>query len=212
MRNLLLVAGLASLPLLSIAQTTETPHFYVGVGAFLASSEPFQDYYTTRVGPALTAGRQFTPRLALQLSGAYTWRNYGSSTVTSFAGSVPTGTYDYKFHDKALTFPLLLRATLTNPTKRLRVDALGGPVLRINLSRFESSETYLGQTSFYRSERYSTSDFLVALGPALRYTVTPQVELVFDALVSIGVDGYYRNFNGRLSSNLLAGVHYSFGG
>ena len=212
MRNLLLAASLASLPLLSTAQTTEAPHFYVGAGAFLAASDPFQDYSTTRVGPALTAGRQFTPRLALQLSGAYTWRDYGSSTVTSFAGSVPTGTYDYKFHDKALTFPLLLRATLTNPAKRLRVDALGGPVLRVNLSRFESSETYLGQTSSYRTERYTTSDFLVTLGPALRYTVTPQVALVVDALVSIGVNGYFRNFNGRLSSNVLAGVHYNFGG
>jgi hypothetical protein len=211
MRNFLLAGGLASLPLLSTAQTTEAPRFYIGAAAFVVSSEPFQDYSTTTVGPALTAGMQFTPRLALQLSGSYSWRNFGSSTVTSFAGSTPTGTYTYKSYNKAFIFPLLLRATLTNPTKRLRVGVLGGPILRINFSRYEAWDTYLDQTLFYGPEYYSTTDFTVALGPALHYTVTPRVELVVDALVNIAM-GKYRNFNGRLSSNVLAGVHYNFGG
>jgi hypothetical protein len=209
MRKFLLLSGLASLPLLSAAQTTPT-RFYVGAGVTVLSNRPFHNYSSTQVGPALTAGLQFTPRLALQLSGAYTWSNSSSSYDTYYSGSTPA-TYSYESRNKLFTFPLLLRATLTDPIKPLRVDALFGPMWLHGTARSTSLLTPQGQTPQSYSGSYSDNSFSLAIGPALRYTLTPHVELALDALVNISLRDNYGAFNNRLFSNVLAGVHYNFG-
>lgn len=208
---MLLLASLASLPLLSVAQTTPA-RFYVGVGASLLTEKPFHNYASSEIGPALTAGMQFTPRLALQLSGTYTWRNRIGSYPTYYGGSLPDATLNYESRTKQFTFPLLLRATLTDPANPLRVDVLGGPMWLHSTGRYVSSTTYQGQAVQRESSRYSDNSFSFALGPALRYTLTPHVELALDILVNAGLNGYYYRFNDRLFSNVLAGVHYNFGG
>jgi hypothetical protein len=209
MRKFLLLSGLASLPLLGAAQTTPT-RFYVGAGVTVLSSRPFRNYSSTQTGPALTAGMQFTPRLALQLSGGYTWHNASSSYDTYYSGS-STATFNYESRGKQFTFPLLLRATLTTPAKPLRVDALFGPMWLYGTARTTSSVTYQGQTTQNTSDRYSDNAFSFALGPALRYTLTPRLELALDALVNIGLGEDRGDFDDRLFSNVLAGVHYNFG-
>jgi hypothetical protein len=217
MRTILLLAGLASLPLLSVAQTTST-RFYVGAGVSVLSAKPFRSYGSTEVGPALTAGMQFTPRLALQLSGSYTWhRASGSYGTYYYPSSFPPtsgtdATFNYERHDKLFAFPLLLRATLTDPAKPLRVDALFGPMWLHSTVRATSSVTYQGQTVQNTSDSYSDNSFSVALGPALRYSLTPRIELALDALVNLGLRNSDGNFGDQLFSNVLAGVHYNFGG
>jgi hypothetical protein len=61
------------------------------------------------------------------------------------------------------------------------------------------------------SNRYSNTSFSLALGPALRYSLTPRAEIAVNALVNIGLNSYFGNFNSRLTSNILASVNYSFG-
>jgi opacity protein-like surface antigen len=213
----LLLSTLVSLPLLSTAQTTATSfasHFYVGAGVTVHSSKPFHDYgySSTQVGPVLTAGLRFTPRLALQLSGAYTWLNTRESHDSFFSDSgVAQGTFDLDSRGKLLTLPLLLRATFTDLAKRLRVDALGGPMLLYSRTNVKFSTTYQGQATPTTSDTYVDTSFSFALGPGLRYTLTPRVDLALDALVNMSINGTYRTFNDRLFSNVRAGVHYNFG-
>lgn len=74
--RLLLVTGwlCTFLPLTSAAQTSPgSSRFYVGVGTNLLSNVPFKQQGTVprSLGPALTVGRQFTPRLALQTGLSY---------------------------------------------------------------------------------------------------------------------------------------------
>lgn len=210
MRKFLLLSGLVSLPLLGAAQTTPT-RFYVGAGVTILSNRPFHNYSSTQVGPALTAGMQFTPRLALQVSGAYTWRNSSGSYDTYYSGSTPSATFNYESRSKLFTFPLLLRATLTDPAKPLRVDALFGPMWLHGTARSTSSITSQGQTYQNISDSYSDNSFSFALGPALRYTLTPRLELALDALVNISLEDNDGDFDDRLFSNVLVGVHYNFG-
>jgi hypothetical protein len=209
MRKILLLSGLASFPLLSVAQTAPT-RFYLGAGVTVLSDRPFRNYSSTQVGPALTAGLQFTPRWALQLSGAYTWQNDRGSYDTYYSAGTPA-TLQYESRNKLFTFPLLLRATLTDPARPLRVDALFGPTWLHGTARYTSSLTYLGQTVSNRADNYSDNSFSLALGPALRYTLTPRLELALDALVNIGLRDNGGTFSDRLFSNVLAGVHYNFG-
>jgi hypothetical protein len=211
MRKTLLLSGLASLPLFGAAQTTPT-RFYVGAGVSVLSDRPFHNYSTTQVGPALTAGMQFTPRLALQVSGACRWSSSSGSYQTYYTGTTPTATFIYETRTKLFTFPLLLRATLTEPAKPLRVDALFGPMWLHSTARSTSSITSQGQTFPNNSNSYSDNAFSLALGPALRYTLTPRLELALDALVNISLRDNYGSFDDRLFSNVLAGVHYNFGG
>lgn len=78
-------------------------------------------------------------------------------------------------------------------------------------ARSTSSITYQGQTFQNNSDSYSDNAFSFALGPALRYTLTPRLELALDALVNISLSRNYGDFSDRLFSNVLAGVHYSIG-
>jgi hypothetical protein len=212
MRNILFAAGLASLPLLSAAQSNSIiSRFYVGAGTSLISTKPFQDYSSTYVGPALTAGIQFTPRLALQLSGAYAWRKRSDSFESYYFGTVGTSTFNYEIRNKLFTFPLLLRVTVTEPTKPLRVDMLGGPMLFYGTAHEETQVISQGQEVDSFSNRYSNTSFSLALGPSLRYSLTSRAEIAVNALVNIGLNSYFGNFSNRLTSSILASVNYSFG-
>jgi hypothetical protein len=216
MHKHLLLLGLLSLPLLGTAQTSEpTPRFYVGAGAALLTGQPFHRYATTRIGPALTVGYQLRPRLALQLSGAYTSRK-GSTGYDSYstdnAGNQYIDSYSTEYRDRLFTLPVLLRGELTNSGKRLHVDALVGATLLLSTSYSRSTSTYQGQTSFYNYDYGPSLNASLSLGPALRYSLTPRLEATADVLVNIVVTrAYYYSFNDHLFSNVLAGVRYRFG-
>ena len=211
---LLLVAGIGSLPLTGSAQTAPVaPRFYVGLGASLLTDKPFHSYSRPSLfGPAVTAGVQLNPRLALQTGAALGWRH---ETFTSTPYTDPTqpanqpiNTSEYR--TRVLAVPLLARFTRTPPAKRLRVDALGGVTLLHSTAHGTISLIYPTQT-YHTEVSLSTTNFNASLGPAVRYALTSQVELTADALVNAALGSGYFQFSDRLYLNVLVGARYTFG-
>jgi hypothetical protein len=210
-KKLLLWASLASLPLISQAQTeAASSHFYVGAGVNLVTNVPFTSSGTPRVyGPSLTTGVNLAPRLALQASVAYQRQNYsGGSAYNSGAGI----SYEsYSSRSKHFTIPVLLRYTLTPSPKRFQFDGLAGITVLHSSYHYESTST----SSAGYINNYETNDgqtrASVTLGPAVRYAVSPKVELTANGLVSAVIGDTYYRFSDRLFLNVLVGAQYSFG-
>lgn len=208
----LLTAGLLAsiIPLASQAQSAM--RFYVGAGASLLTNVPFLSGGAAPrlYGPALTAGLQLNPQLALQVGVAYFWRNDSRSQSYNDPNQVPPVVYQIDYHTKYFTIPVLLRYTFAPATERFHVDALAGVTLAHSSYRNKSSSNSL--SSPY-SDEYNGSDTSanVTLGPAVRYTLNPNVELTANALVSSAVGGTYYRFGDRLFLNVLVGAQYSFG-
>lgn len=209
----LLYLALLGIPQLGFAQTTPaSARFYVGAGANLLRDTPFRSGGTTLVGPSLTAGMQFTPRLAVQISAAYQWQHdtftypdftYGSGSVASNVKA--------DFYYKYFTVPVLLRYTFTEPTAPLHFDGLAGITLLHNTYKSTLSGPSGGYDYFPDNYRSSSTNASLTLGPAVRYSVTPNVELTASGLLSAVLgDDYYR-FSDRLFLNVLVGAHYTFG-
>jgi hypothetical protein len=208
------------LPLASQAQTV--PHFYVGAGtnllagANLLTNTPLSSGVTSRLfGPSVTAGWQFIPSLALQASVTYQWKteNYASSyTYTSPNGELlPTTFYSSEHKIKCLTIPVLLRYTFAPSAERLHFDALGGVTLTHATlhSTFLSSGPNSTEPDYYTSNETRAN---LTLGPAVRYTISPNIELTANGLVSAILNaGHYSQFSDRLFLNVLVGAHYTFG-
>lgn len=210
--NFLLLASFASLPLLSAAQTTSiSPKFYVGVGASVLTDVIFRpSSYSpdpALIGPAFTFGMQFSPRLGAQISASYAWRTTGNPDADVFSY--------YKVRSRALSIPVLLRYSFLPATDRFHVDALGG----VTLQRYNYSYDYLfafpGTVGTPYANRISnesayTQNYLT-LGPAVRYSLTPQLELSATPLVNMYLGDYHGSFRNRLLWNALVGVNYTFG-
>jgi hypothetical protein len=214
-KKVLLLASLAGLPLLGFAQTAPTSsRFYAGVGANLLTDVPFNSTSTPNlVGPSLTAGLQLSPRLAVQVSAAYHWTKNSYTTPLYYYGTGGstlgggTDTYRYKY----LTVPVLLRYTFTEPAARFHFDGLAGITVmygHFNFTTTSPPSSYYGYPNDYSSSSTKAS---VTLGPAVRYSLSPQVELTANGLVSAMLgDNQYR-FANRLFLNVLVGAHYTFG-
>jgi hypothetical protein len=210
-----LLAGI--LPLAGYAQTA--PRFYVGVGANLLTNLPFLSggaapwsEGTRLYGPALTAGLQLNPRLALQAGVAYSWHNSSYYQIYNELNQPTPVVQQGTLHAKYFTIPVLLRYTFAPAAERFHVDALAG--LTLATSSFRNSASSTSLTSPYSYEYNGvTTKANVTLGPAVRYTLVPNVELTANALVSarLGDPSYYRRFNDRLFLNVLVGAQYSFG-
>jgi hypothetical protein len=117
------------------------------------------------------------------------------------------------YHAKYFTIPVLLRYTFTPSAERFHMDALTGLTLAHDSYRNRFTRTSPSPSDSY-SQVYtgSATRASVTLGPAARYTLTPNVELTANALVSATLgDAYYYRFSDRLFLNVLAGVQYSFG-
>jgi hypothetical protein len=203
-----LVAGV--LPLVSVAQTTTTPaHYYVGVGGSMLNS--FASGSSRLFGPSLTAGRQFKPRVALQVGVTVGWRNYsfGYSYVES-GQSLPT-VHTSDSHSTFITVPVLLRYTLTPSVKRFQVDALMGLSLLASNGRGTSTTTYSDQTQYNYS--YNNSSFRGSLvaGPALRYGLTPRVALTAEVPVNFVIGNSGGRFSDQFFYNFQVGARYNFG-
>lgn len=214
----LLLVIAASLPLASAAQTaSSSPHFYVGLGASALTDIGFRpisyDYDPVRVGPSLTFGVWLTPRLAVQVNGAVAWR-HDTSTYTFYAystsGTPLTFTNTIDSRQTLYTLPVLLRYTLTPIPARFHLDVLGGltllhSTLRSTETSTSSSYPYVG--SYAREQTRAN----VTLGPALRYTFTPQFEATASPLVNVALGNYYGDFRNRLFWNMQVGLNYHFG-
>jgi len=202
----------AILPVVSHAQTT-APHVYAGASANLLSNTPFTSAgVPLRLGPALTAGYQFTPNVALQVGASYQWQNEAFSEIylaTAPGGPTTAITNRNEYHYKYLLVPVLLRYTFTPFAERFHVDALGGTTLLYSaLRRTYDSTPATAPPAEYKSATFRAS---LTLGPALRYTVAPRVELTASSLVNAALGDYYPRFSNRLFLNTAIGVNYNFG-
>ena len=213
LQKLLLLTSLVGLPVLGLAQTTPTTGFYLGAGANLITDVPFYSAgVTTLVGPSLTAGFQFSPRLAVQVSAAYHWRKktydfsgyyYGSGGAVIGYG---TETSRYKY----LTLPVLLRYTFTAPTARFHVDGLAG-VTTLHSSYNYSSTSTIGSSGYFPHGNSSSTKASLTLGPAVRYRVSSRVEVTANGLVNGVLGDTYTHFSDRLFVNAFVGAQYLFG-
>lgn len=215
MNKKFLFLALLGLPQLSVAQTGSGPaQFYVGAGASLLTDSPFRSSGETMVGPALTAGIQMTPRLAVQVSASYHWQ-YDSYTYPNFTygSGIPATNVLAEFRRKHFTVPILLRYTFTEPTSAFHLDGLAGAT--ILHSSFKSTLSGPSGGYGYYPDNYSNSTTKAnfTLGPAVRYSIAPSVELTASGLVSaaLGDSDGYRRFSDRLFLNVLIGAHYTFG-
>jgi hypothetical protein len=209
-KKLLLWASLASLPLVSQAQTDPaSSHFYVGAGVNLLTNVPFTNAGAPRLyGPSLTAGVNLAPRLALQASVAYQWQNLsGGSSYNSGAG---ISSESYLSRTKYFTIPVLLRYTLTPTPGSFQFDGLAGITVLHSSYHYEYTSTSTGYP-YHDEANGGRTRASVTLGPAVRYVVSPKVELTANGLVSAVIGDTYYRFSDRLFLNVLLGAQYSFG-
>ena len=212
--NLLLAAGLLALPRLGAAQTAAPPRFYVGAGVSMLTAWPFHkssDYHP--VGPSLTAGLQLSPRLALQVGASVGWNRYQFNSSYGPASS-SSGSFFYSSEGKSTSYavPVLLRYTLTSGASPLHFDVLGGGTLLHARGHQHDVIVNDGQTTFDRAYNYTNTNANLTLGPAVRYALTPALELSATPLVNFVLNpGYSADFGDRLTSNFLLGVNYKFG-
>jgi hypothetical protein len=208
----LAAAGLllaASLPLVVHAQTT-APHFYIGAGANLLSDIPYNSAGISHLaGPSLTAGLQLTPHVAVQAGASYQWQKETYSEVAYYSapGNVTTYTSEHRF--KYFFIPVLLRYTFAPSAARFHVDALGGVTLLATTRRdsYETSPATTPQPNVYKRSSFDAS---LTLGPAVRYTLSPQIELTASSVASLMLQNYGR-FSNRLFLNTALGLNYAFG-
>jgi hypothetical protein len=194
------------LPLTSYAQTASgAPGFYIGVGANLLSNVPFNDQgiVPRLIGPALTAGVQFTPRLAGQVGLSYHSKKDSFTYLTAAQIGYVYSTYTYR--SSYFIVPVLLRYTLTAPAQRFHVELAGGATLVHARGLFE------GDSISPAIGRSSDTRFNLTLGPAVRYVLSPSLELTATSLVSAVVGENYYGFRDRLFLNTAIGVNYTFG-
>ncbi|RZL09556.1 MAG: hypothetical protein EOO62_13955 [Hymenobacter sp.] len=204
-----IVSGLVSLP--GHAQTAPaSPRFYVGLGANMLSNVPFKDQgmVPRLVGPALTAGMQFTPRLAGQIGVSYQWKKdtYPANFLDLTGYFVNSVTYRYSY----LIVPVLLRFTVTAPAERFHLDLLGGGTLlhARSYSTYAYSASGVGpaEQSVNSDTRYN-----LTLGPSVRAALSPRLELTASGLVSARLGENYYRFSDRLFLNTSLGINYTFG-
>lgn len=215
-RSLLGTGLLSSLVSLTAhAQTAPAAsRFYVGAGANLLTNPPFTSAGVPRLlGPSVTAGKQLSTRLALQVGISYFWQNESNSYSYFYydpSGQSTTIDNSYSINSKYLLMPVLLRYTFTAAPKRFYFDGLGGITVIYSHRHYSSSDNYAGIP--YSSEsNYSAGRANLTLGPAVRYAVAPNVELTANGLLSATIGDSYPHFSDRLFLNVLVGAHYTFG-
>lgn len=211
----LLATGLlvATSSLVSSAQTTDAPpRFYVGPGVSLLTDAPFVDgSASTILGPALTGGGRLSPRWAVQVGAALAWRN--QTEIVPPNSTIPiAGTLDT--HTATLIVPVLGRYTFAPTPKRFHVEALGG--LTVLRAAFTYTYTAVppastGQPTYQEVRRKNQVTGNLSLGPGVRYTVSPHVELAAHALVNAVIGYSLAHFTDRAFLNVQVGAHYTFG-
>ncbi|MBF9144272.1 outer membrane beta-barrel protein [Hymenobacter sp. BT439] len=169
-----------------------------------------------RLPVQLTAGYQFTPRLAVQASAAYSGTSRDLFTVNSNNPASPTGYTEgsFTFTARSISAAALARYTVTSPTARLRVDALGGAGLEHSggNSRGTISTRPFGQDAQPVESHYSKNILTATLGAGLRYSLNPHFELTYDFTVNRALTSDTRDYITRsLTTAHGLGVRYRFG-
>jgi hypothetical protein len=233
MRILTLVFGSLGLLNASLSATAQTasqpgpmPRFYVGVGAYSSYYQKLggRPPGTTGFGVPvqLTVGYQLRPRWAVQLGLAHsgsTAHDAGIGYVEYFdPGYHPS---DYYYTEartvRATSVSALARYSLTrHPAHRLQLDALGGLGLEHRSSYTRGTQTYsLGGGSddvsiMPYSSQNTQNTFLLILGSAARYRLSPRFELNFDAAMNYATSSPSDQAR-TLTGSTALGLRYRFG-
>jgi hypothetical protein len=213
--TILAISGLLlTSPLLTHAQRSEsapTSRFYVSLAAYVSNYLPV--WQTGSLLPVqLTAGYQFTPRLAVQASVAYNGRsNSYAGTSYDEAGSQPLSSYSYtgQYRQRVASTSVLARYTLTRQaTNRWQFDAVGG--LALVHTNYASSYVRTGGTIGTRIEMsdYRTNNLLPTVGLGARYRILSQVQATSNVLLGLPVTGYGAR---EISPSVSLGLQYQFG-
>ncbi|MDO7849799.1 hypothetical protein Q5H92_25785, partial [Hymenobacter sp. M29] len=229
-------------PITGLAQDTAQPplpRWFVGVGgAWGTFQEPARLAQHEGYGPAVTAGRYLTPRLAVQVGLVFYQRLdfYGFNGTYDAAHFNPGGTLLTQIESnterrRAFTVPVLLRYGLTrNPTAGWQFDVLAGgawlQTQRLAVNEVENITT--AGTTFRRSEYSETfTGANLTAGLGLHRTLSRHLELTLDALGHLSLTpreplfqnriAYYLYSQpvpplaDRLTGTVLLGLRYRFG-
>jgi hypothetical protein len=212
----LLVASIALAPAVSLAQST--PPLYIGASFNVSTFSPFRSYSSNLYGPALTVGYQLSPRWAIQSGASWGQRsdrpsNIGRPDILTTPTIFKEVNFDLRY--TRLTIPVLARFTLTDPTKPLQVDALFGPSWIHATSRNTTTFVLRAGGSNSDTSTYSDNNFSAGLGPSIRYTVSPHLQVTANSMVQAefgdGFDIVNRRFSDRMFLTTQLGVQYRFG-
>jgi hypothetical protein len=204
--KLLLGAGLILSPAIGLAQAA--PSLYIGASASMLSTNPFRGYNSNVFGPAVTVGYQLSPRWAIQSGASMNWQNY-QSTSLDYTGASIFNQISYDTHYTQLVIPLLARYTFTAPASPLHLDALFGGNLIHTTRRSSTAYFYkAGNTDVY-DNRYSDNTFNLGIGPSVRYTLVPHLDVTATSLLqtTIRKSEFFDYF--YLTTQL--GIQYTFG-
>lgn len=215
-RLLITAAGLAALlPLLSAAQTLPPTseralRFFVGVGGSFGGY-PLPKRAGVNVRSFVpTVGVQLQPRLAVQLSGAYTAEP--THTTCEYDPAYPYGTIR-RSRTRTLVLPVLARYTLTRQlAHRFQADVLGGfSFVHFN----DRSDVYQLDANLLlllppTQQSASSNSACATLGAGVRVALGPRLEITGEAvlnhqLTSPTIGRYWAN------PNVSAGLRYRFG-
>ena len=200
------------------------PKFYVGLGAYSGYYQKLGGQFQGTTGFAvpvqLTAGYQTSPRIALQLSVAYSGTTSSSASqghLYSDPNTPPTYfAYQQLSTQRHTSVALLSRYTLTrNLAHRLQFDALAGFGFehRSGYNRGTQSDSLTGslQTTPY-AYRGTANAFVLTFGGAARYRLNPRFELTLDVTASqtLPITSPANRIQGLTSSTAL-GLRYRFG-
>jgi len=190
-RSIGICATLLSMPLLSLAQSTEVvvPRYYIGLSASTNSYQRrSRELDNSTVPPLqLTLGYQLRPRWAVQVSASYSHSPGFVKSALYDINENYVGEYSNAYRNTALTVTALGRYTLTRDlSHRFQLDALGGFTLD---HATHQQEGYLPdavtgeQRSFAGSSK--TDNTALSVGPSFRYRLFSGLEAVGEGTVNM---------------------------
>jgi hypothetical protein len=226
--RLVLCSLLLGAPLLSHAQTAPTlRRYYVGLSAYSSEYQPLSGNYRNgfTLPVQLTLGYQIRPRLAVQVSVAYSGSSYEYADVGKYytgSGSAASPYAYFEYSGKSSTsmtsIGLLGRYTLTRqPTHHLQFDILGGFTLATRratdrYTRTDSDSTRAANVTTNSDIHFQQSNLLLTLGGSARYRFGQHLEGVFDmAANSIVLPDRRGTWSPGITGSAALGLRYRFG-
>jgi hypothetical protein len=212
---------LMAVPLAGWAQgSTPAPAFryYAGLSAYTSDYQSIggNSLSDLRVPIQATLGYQLRPRLAVQVSAAYShsgfdYNNLGSNYYPP-GGLVASDYQSGKMSASYSTLSLLARYAVRHPDRRLQVDVLGGfsrehETYRNNYqyTALDSAKAVVSTSSVRTSYTYTL--WLLTAGLSTRYRLGQHLEAVLDATLNARVSSL--DSPPTLAGAL--GVRYHFG-
>jgi hypothetical protein len=194
-----------------------THRLYAGLALYTSANQSILGLYEGQrlnLPVQATLGYQLRPRLALQLSLAYSGQKSTYANTSSFIDSnaLPvTHDFTYTFSRRTTSALLLARYTLTRrASHRFQVDALGGLSLDHIAYRSTGTDTYIRQgiievVPYDHADAYNS--LRINLGPSFRYRCTERLEVVYDVLFNALLTSSTRSYN----TAMALGLRYRFG-